>query len=374
MKRKLGSAAVVAMFLALGGVAGVVIVQGMERLMPEGASLLDELLVFGLLLLAFDAIMAVQIAAHEAGHLVFGLMSGYRFVSYRIFGLMWLRDGDRTRFCRYKLAGTGGQCLMEPPGDAPEAEFPVLLYNLGGSLMNLICAALGFALAWALRGLPAAALALNLTGVVGVGYAVINGVPMTLNLVNNDGRNALELRRDPAARRAFWIQLKISALNSRGVRAKDMPEDWFALPDEAGMKNGLTASLAVFAANRLMDARRFDEAEALMERLLQNPGAMPGVYRTLLDSDLMYCKWTGATPPESEPEPDKARLKAMKALKNLPSVMRTEYALALLRDRDAAKAASVKKRFDALAQSYPYPVELEAERELMERAERRRED
>ena len=69
--------------------------------------------------------------------------------------------------------------------------------------------------------------------------------------------------------------------------------------------------------------------------------------------------------------PTKARKRraAMKALGKMPSVTRTEYALALLRERDAEKAARIEARFDALVKRYPYPVDAECERELLRRAQ-----
>ena len=56
----------------------------------------------------------------------------------------------------------------------------------------------------------------------------MNGIPMRLGNVDNDGYNALCLGKSPAALRSFWLQMKINQQISRGVRLKDMPEDWFA--------------------------------------------------------------------------------------------------------------------------------------------------
>ena len=46
------------------------------------------------LLLGFYLIAVAHIALHEAGHGVFGALCGSRFVSYRVFGLMWIRRED----------------------------------------------------------------------------------------------------------------------------------------------------------------------------------------------------------------------------------------------------------------------------------------
>ena len=52
-------------------------------------------------------------------------------------------------------------------------------------------------------------------------------------------------------------------------------------------------------------------------------------------------------------------------MKNYPSVLRTEYAAALLRDGDAARAAKLRRRFESIAKTYPYQGEIEQERSLL---------
>ena len=374
MKKNKGSWIAALMFLLIGAAAGLFIGPAMRRMNLNDGGWLNDMTTLAVMLWVVIVAMVLQIAVHEAGHGVFGALTGYRLVSYRVFSLMWIRDGQRLRFRRFSLAGTGGQCLMEPPGDDPNADFPVTLYNLGGSLMNLICAAACFLLAWVFERSPVAWMLLGASGVIGVGFALVNGIPLTLNMLNNDGKNALELRTNAAARRAFWIQMKVNALTARGVRQKDMPAEWFALPDEGDMGDALTASLAVFAANRLMDERRFSEADALMARLLASSSAIPGIYRIVLVNDRLYCELIGQNRPQViDRMLDKAQQKGMKALAKQPSVMRTQYALALLHENDAAKAAQIERRFDAMLASYPYPTEAECERELMERARNKNE-
>ena len=56
----------------------------------------------------------LQIVLHEGGHLLFGLLSGYRFVSFRIFNWTLIRQEGKFRLKRFGIAGTGGQCLMFP--------------------------------------------------------------------------------------------------------------------------------------------------------------------------------------------------------------------------------------------------------------------
>lgn len=60
-------------------------------------------------LLVVLASLVLQTAIHEAGHLVGGLLSGYRFTSFRIFDLMLVKDaGGKLRLRRLAVAGSDG--------------------------------------------------------------------------------------------------------------------------------------------------------------------------------------------------------------------------------------------------------------------------
>ena len=354
--------------LLLGGCAGVLI---LNYLIPlgKGLSLGQRLLLFALSLFSFYVAMLLQIIIHEAGHLVFGLLTGYRFLSFRVFSLMLVRVDGKLRFRRYSLAGTGGQCLMIPP-PLRDGTMPVLLYNFGGAILNLVTSALFFALSLLLPPSSFLRLFLRLLALVGVYYALTNGIPLHLGPVDNDGSNALSLLRSREAVQAFWIQLKVNEQIAKGVRTKDMPADWFALPSEEELqRSSLSVAIGVLAANRLMDQHRFAEADALMERLLGMESRLPGLYRGQLTCDRVFVELIGPNRPEIlEGFLSKEQQKLMKAMKTNLSVLRTAYALALLSEKDAAKAQRLAADFDRVAARCPYPCEVEGERELLQLA------
>ncbi len=361
-----------ALGMVLSGLAGVACGMLIFRYAGEAARadrpFWEQLLSTLGLILGMYAGVFVHTIVHEAGHLVFGLLSGYGFSSFRIFSFMWIREGERVRFRRLTIAGTGGQCLMIPP-DLKDGKLPVALYNLGGPLINLIAGAVFWGLSFV--ELPRFSILMELFAVVGLLLAVINGVPMRLGAVDNDGYNAFVLRRDPAAVRAFWVQMKANQQVSQGVRLKDMPAEWFALPDDEAMKNSMVATLGVFACNRLMDQRRFDEADRLMEHMLSIPSGMVGLHRSLLICDRLYVELIGQNRPQVlDAMLDKAQQKMIHSMKDYPSVLRTRYAYALLGKGDRNEARQIRERFEKCARSFPYPSEVEAERELIQIADR----
>ena len=54
----------------------------------------------------FTAIV-LHIVLHEGGYLLMGFATGYRFISFRIASIAFIRREGWTRVRRYKLAGTG---------------------------------------------------------------------------------------------------------------------------------------------------------------------------------------------------------------------------------------------------------------------------
>jgi ABC-type polysaccharide/polyol phosphate export permease len=71
-------------------------------------------------------------------------MTGYSFSSFRVFSFIWFKEGEKIKF-KVSKSFLSGQCLMKPVND--EHRFKFVLYNLGGGLLNLLCAAIAIAVA-----------------------------------------------------------------------------------------------------------------------------------------------------------------------------------------------------------------------------------
>ena len=338
------------------------IAYGIERSSDES---IVSIISFFLMLLAA---MFIQIIIHESGHLVFGLLSGYRFSSFRIMSFMWIKEDGRIKLKRLSLAGTGGQCLMVPP-DPVDGKIPVVLYNLGGPLMNIITGCIFLAIGLAASYIPVFSPLVWLLALTGLLSAIINGVPVRMGTVDNDGYNAFSLVRNPDALRSFWIQMKVNEQTSKGIRLKDMPDEWFIVPSDEKMKNSMISAMGVFACNRLMDAHRLEEADELMAHLLEIDSGMVGLYRNLMICDQICVKLImGHSRAAVDAMLTKEQRKFMKSMKQFPSVVRTEYIYTLLAEKDVLKAKDIERQFEKCAQTYPYPNEIQSERELMELA------
>lgn len=353
-----------AFMMLIGAICGFIMVWYIDNSSAD-TPLYQEILSLAGLFFGMYVALFFHMIVHEAGHLVFGLMTGYKFCSFRIASFMWLKENGKLKMKRLTLAGTGGQCLMTPP-DMKDGKIPLVLYNLGGSFINIIIGALFLVGYLIFSDIPFLSPILLIFAAVGFMIAMMNGIPMRMGTVDNDGYNAFALSKNKEAVEAFWVQLKVAEQSSKGVRLKDMPAEWFAVPTDGAMKNSMVATRCVFTCNRLMDEEKFEEADALMAHLLEIESGIVGLHHDLLMCDRIYVELIGQNRTEVIASMmTKEQKKFMKAMKRFPSVLRTQYALAVLEEKNVLKAETIKGDFDKAAKSYPYPHEIESERELM---------
>lgn len=356
----------VLIYMLIGVGCGVLIMRYMELMTGDSGHIGKQMVLFGVLALSVYAAIALQTVIHEAGHLVFGLATGYQFSSFRIFSWMWVKENGKLYFKRLSIAGTGGQCLMAPP-DLKDGKMPFLLYNFGGAIMNLIASAVFFGISLVLPSSSLLVLLFQVLALIGAAFAAMNGVPLRFGPVDNDGCNALSMMRSSEAVRAFYIQLKANELISKGTRLKDMPAEWFAVPGDKAMRNRIVASTGALCCSRLMDEHRFAEADTLMEHLLSIENGIVELHRSLMICDRIFVETIGGNRKdvlESLMTKDQERM--MKAMKQYPSVLRTKYACELISERDEAKAKKTEEEFERCARNYPYQSDIAAERELMQ--------
>lgn len=304
----------------------------------------------------------LQVVLHEGGHLLFGRLSGYRMTSFRVGRWILLRQEGKWTLSRYQIPGTGGQCLMCPPDGE---DYPVLLYNLGGGLFNLMLSALAGLLLWRVPLPPLAEAFFVLFAVFGVVIGLTNLIPLRVGGLDNDGRNALVLAKNPDSRWAFAAQLRINAALAQGRTLSDFPEEFFAPLKTADWNNPLIGAAACIYAGRRMEQGDFSGAEADLDRLLACPALSQLLrYESLLEQRCCR-RLLGERALESL---DRQTQKFRKSTRPyFISRCRQEYVLALLEENDLEKAQKLRDEFEKRAQKYPYPGETAGERKMLDR-------
>ena len=132
------------------------------------------------------------------------------------------------------------------------------------------------------------------------------------------------------------------------------------MPDDEALNNSIIAASGVFAANRVMDMHRFSEADGLIRHLLSVGSGIIGLHRSMMTCDLIVTELLGMNRrSELDGLLTDGQKRFMKAMKRFPSVLRTEYALALLDERAEEKARRIEEEFDRVAADYPYKGDIE---------------
>lgn len=332
---------------------------------PEEAAVFRVLLTALSAAVLFAAGLEIQVAIHETGHLIFGLLTGYRFVSFRIGSLMLVRKNGRFCLKRYSLKGTGGQCLMAPPEPYRE-NMPFLLYHLGGSIANFALSAVWIAGYAATRKWPISLFFL-FSALFGVIIAAMNGIPGKAGQLANDGYNAISMKKDERERWYSYLQLAVNAKLADGQRLKDMPEEWFALPKPEEMDHVMSAAAGLFAYLRALDESNYGKAEEIGQYLRQNAEGMLGLHKGMLLAEMLFLELIGKNRKEEVEGMITDELKwYLKATKKLPSTIRVLYAYDLLARNNEGSAERRRTAFEKKARSYPNECEIKGEIELMD--------
>lgn len=311
----------------------------------------------------------LQIILHEAGHLVGGLLSGYRFVSFRVGSITLVKDGSgKLRFKCFKIAGTGGQCLMAPPENVPLDQIPTKLYNAGGALVNLLCATVSLLLLFC-DGMPLwLRYFLAATMAIGFVFALLNGIPLKMGGVANDGYNMLYLNRDKQAVKGFAAQLIINEKQQNGMRLSQMPDEVFDLGGEINYSDPLQANVGLLLISRELDKGNIELAHEQFKELLNShrKELMP-LFRLEAGCELMFTSLVTGDKVVAQKTIDDEML--MKYITKYARVMspkqRALMAKALLFDSNRAEAERLYNELVARRDSYLMQGEVESDIELM---------
>ena len=363
-KKNYGDIAAKIIMLLTGAVCGIFIIFTMNFFGTLVKGPAAFLLMFAEAMIIMYIASFVQTIIHESGHLIFGLITGYKFVSFRIGHFMFIKEKGRLKIKLYNVVGTAGQCLMMPP--QWNEKIPYRLYNLGGCIMNAATALFAFAAYFAAGAEGFFALCLAMLAVMGLSMALTNGIPMRVGGISNDGMNAALLGKKENTLRAFWLQLYVNGLIAKGERYRNMPREWFRLPEGEELSDPICCAMGVMLYNFCFDMHEFDEAEQTINYMLNAPGLLD-VEKNELLCELLFLRVLRGAPKEEIDSLLTPKLdKYIKATANYVSRRRLAYAYQLLYLKNYSTAQKCLEVFERTAATYPYSAETENEREIIE--------
>ena len=313
--------------------------------------------------------LACALIVHEFGHLIFGLLTGYKFAAIGFAHHLFLRRDGRMRRFVYKLPGALGFCAMEVP-DMKNGTFPFALYLSGGAFGNtflaLVCI---FAF---VSGIGSGILffphAFLFPAFVNAYFAIVSILPIKTKLLNTDGKQLFDLLKHKNMRKSFWACEKISAAQYRGVKFEDIPSEWFTETDDT--QSVYAASIRAVRLLALAETDEPKEVCALIEKELSENHALSGTAKGLLTCMRIYYESIGERNADTLKNlTTQTQIDFMKRMKNVPSVIQTEYAYTLLVEKDVREASRIKARLEKISKKYPFPAEINTAKKLITRAD-----
>ena len=307
----------------------------------------------------------LQLIIHEGGHLVTGLLTGYRFVSFRILNWLLIRKDGRLQWRNFELAGTGGQCLLAPP-DKPVDQIDTRWYNAGGVLANVITAVLAIVLMWTVD-MPLWLHALMfLMAVIGGALALLNGIPMKVGGVANDGLNLFQMEKDRPAKLCFCNILDVNARCQEGETYTQMPERLFALPDPIDWENSMHVASVLLAVTRMMAFHQWEDAYQLLTEAYNNKDNYMRLYQLEIENMMtQVCIFTGR---DDEARRHYTKEVAKHVSQHAPTQsdkQLTLMAVALALDGNRPRAEQMFKELEARRDKYAHQSDVALSLDLM---------
>lgn len=253
----------------IGGLIGFLL--AFFDLIPESWSGLA----FILAIISFFVFIVLHVAIHELGHLVFGLLTGYKFGSIRLFSWMLIKDGETIKFRRMEVPGTLGQCLMVPP----KGEFYFKLSILGGGIANIVVALIplfiaGFdsVYAW-------------IFAVTGLFIGISNLIPMSFN----DGMTYRLANSSKEQKYLLYLQLQINYLTTQGTTITELPEEYFELVPQIPQRTYFNDWQEFLILSRKLFRHDWEGYQKGIEELWVRKDELVLPYQIELKKELLFC-------------------------------------------------------------------------------------
>lgn len=226
----------------------------------------------------------LHIFLHEAGHLLFGKLTGYQLISFQT---PLFRYTAKTRsFSREKsrVQGMAGQCLMSPPPKKAYEDKPYFLYLAGGLIINLLTAIILYGSSFIF------------SGELGFYFFLFSLLPFYFFMANSfpigytDGQLLRHIKQSDVSKVLYFKQLELNALLEAGVTFNALPDELFAEVHSGKAKESLFGEYHyIIAYQRLLDAADFPAADRLLMDYQSQWNYLESIYVRNLACEFLFC-------------------------------------------------------------------------------------
>ncbi|HWT74303.1 MAG TPA: hypothetical protein VN258_06250 [Mobilitalea sp.] len=294
---------------------------------------------------------------HECGHLVFGLLTGYKFETLRIRHIMLMKAKDHYKITKHYSYGSLGQCVMAPL-EYREGKNPYVLYMLGGIIFDTL-----FAVIFTLIGITPSVLS-NPVRIVFLSLAFTdfinvftNGVVSRKGKINNDGTNTYYLAKDQQSIKCFYMNSKVFYYLLNGKTYKDLPEDIYRIPVGASLASAQTGWQIINHSYYYMDLRLWENALACLTELEAVSGKQSKHMQInlLMEKLFLYIKLNRSTS-EIENLYDQVK-KDIKYFKYDFNMVRVRMTYELYKDGSIKRKMKINDELETEVRKYPFEGE-----------------
>lgn len=354
-------------FIGMGGVIGYSVSFYFGDNLPWWAIILR--IVEGMLLL-FIAIF-LQLILHEAGHMTAALIRGWKFISFMALGWILTRRNGHFHLSRFNIAGAGGQCLMQPPAQG-DTSLGIAFYNAGGVLMNIVVSLIsGIFLILNYRTISwDLAILLMLLFFSGLVFALINGIPVVMGGLPNDGKNIQQLHKDPFSTKTFITTMRFISRMQQGETIDQVAPDYLCDGQKMDYKNPIHQMALSFDISLAISKLDFNKAQTLLAEIDAHQAEIADLYLKELTFEKVYLYLVA--PRDNIQVKDFLSddfiqyMNAQCAFR--PTALRTKYTYTLLYEHNKAEAEKLYGQFYKVCNKYHIPGEVETEKKLVEYA------
>ena len=323
---------------------------------------LQELLILAVIFVFIKVATKILYVIYEIGYLVFGLFTGYEFVSFQVGHMFVTTENGKIRFSH--AVNSVIACTMDRPADRNNHAY--FLFNAGGIILIFLTIVICHILLPLVKS-DVVILFLGMMAYTGWTNGLSRAIPAVFDYPN-DGMRILELRKYPSNIEVVMKNMELIRKQQEGLRIRDA-DDSLIVTDEEILHNGYTGSIGiVVAVTKLMDRHEFDKAKELIERIRQGDYLIAPLYLNFKELDYRFIQMLEGTYNEDEESTDfKEFLKKKKSFNN---VQRYLFAKALYLN-DETMRQEAEKNMDKISKTNPYKADMETEIELMNIARER---
>ena len=241
------------------------------------------------------------------------------------------------------------------------------IYNLGGVLANIAASLVALPLLFIIEN-PLICTGITLFIIIGAAIALLNGIPMRIGGIGNDGYNMLLLHKNKYNKELLMLQLKANALAQEGVRPKDMPTEWFQSDREMDYGNTFQIYTILLKAARMLDKYEWESAHILLAETYEHKKEIMQLYANEIACELLFTSLiTGREKSVQELYTPELATYINTYRKVMSSKERLLCAIALYKEKETEKAHKIYQNLLKSKDNYLMQGEVASDIAIMEK-------